>query len=249
MSDLPTYTEVSKAVEATARQLVALHQIGDSSFLNLPLLYPGGSSVTLKISPIIGGVRVSDGGFAYREIESIGAESSYPGTAQRVAEEMGIEYGRHVVFVDTNSDGLFGAICDVAAATWRIADSVYRKMADRDEVEIEDHLRVRLAAVFGDHRIKPEHKLKGASSSEWDVSAIVQVNGHSAVFQAVGVHPNSIYKATSAFHDLAALERPPTLVAVVRDKVALGSRIGLLSQVGRVIEDRQGDAVFQRAAS
>ena len=249
MSEMPTFAEVSEAVEATARQLVAFHRRGQSSFINLPLLYPDGSAVTLKIDPIAGGIRVSDNGFAYREVESIGAESSFPKTAQTVTEEAGVEFSKHVVFVDTEPEALFRAICDVAAATWRIADGVYRRVAERDEVEIEDHLRKRLASVFGAQRLKPVHKLKGASSSEWDVSAVVQIDGHSAVFQAVGSHANSIYRVTSAFHDLAALDHAPTLVAVVRDKLSLGPRIGLLSQVGRVIEDRQSDDVFERAAA
>jgi hypothetical protein len=251
MSRVMTNGRVSDAVEKAARSLISVHHFGHSSSLNLPLLYPDGSAVTLKIDPVGGnGTRVSDGGLSYRELEAIGAETSFPNTAQTVADEMGLLTNRRLIYVDTDTDGLFRAICDVAVASWRVVDTIYRRVASREETDIEDVLRERLVHIFGQKRVlKHGQKIVGASSSDWEVSAVVRTNGHDAIFQAVGAHPNSIYRATSAFHDLAALAKPPTLVAVVRDKNALGPRLGLLSQVGKVIEDRQPDSTFQRAAA
>jgi len=68
------------------------------------------------------------------------------------------------------------------------------------------------------------------------------------VFQAVSPYANSIYKASTAFRDLGALDHPPKLIAVVRDKLALGNKLALLAP-GRVIEQQQGDDLFQKVAA
>jgi hypothetical protein len=92
--------------------------------------------------------------------------------------------------------------------------------------------------------------MRGSSSIEWDVSAVVETGQKPpVVFQAVSNHSTSIYRTNSAFHDIATLKTPPRLVAVVRSKPALGSRLALLTQAGRVIEEDQPGDVFRRAAS
>jgi hypothetical protein len=70
-----------------------------------------------------------------------------------------------------------------------------------------------------------------------------------AVFQAVGNHANSIYRASTAFHDLSELPNPPIRIAVVKDKAALGAKLNMLAQAGRVIEDEQPDDVYVRAVA
>ena len=69
------------------------------------------------------------------------------------------------------------------------------------------------------------------------------------MFHAVSNHPNAVFKTSTAFHDLANLDNAPKLVAVVRDKAALGSRLALLAQAGRVIEGEQPDEVYLRAVA
>ena len=83
----------------------------------------------------------------------------------------------------------------------------------------------------------------------WDVSAMVDLDDRVAVFQAVSNHPDSIFRASTAFRDIAELDRPPRLVAVVRDKEALGPKLDLLSREGRVIEANQPDDAFIRAVA
>ena len=68
-----------------------------------------------------------------------------------------------------------------------------------------------------------------------------------AVFQAVGDHANSVYRATAAFHDIASLPDAPTLVSVVRSKAEMGPKLSLLAQASRVIEEGQPDQVYERA--
>src|SRR3546814_18328855 len=71
---------------------------------------------------------------------------------------------------------MFRAVCDVSTASWRVVDEIYRRLNGREEAEIQEHLRERLVSVFGQQSVKYEHKIVGASSKEWDVSAIVQTD-------------------------------------------------------------------------
>ncbi|WP_299438542.1 hypothetical protein [uncultured Rhodospira sp.] len=237
------------AVDAAARELVSCSTRGTASYVRLPLLYPDGSSVTVRIDPVEGGLRVSDNGFAFREIETVGAERSFARTAATIAKNEGVLVDRRKVFVDAPQDKLFRAICDVAAASWRIADRVYERLEDTELSEIEAQVKDRLSGVFGIGNVQTDAKVIGSSATEWDVTAVVNAGGHKAIFQAVNTHGTSIYKASTAFRDIAELENAPRLVAVVRNKEELGRKLLLISREGRVIEAGGAEEIFRKAAA
>ena len=81
------------------------------------------------------------------------------------------------------------------------------------------------------------------------MTAVVTFMASTTAFQAVGNHANSVFRTDAAFDDLAALDVPPKLVAVVKDKKALGTRLALLDRAGRVIDEEQPDDVYRRAAA
>ena len=70
MSEQVPLSEISALI---APKLVSCRNWGDASFISLPMVYPSGSFVTVRMTHISGGIRVSDSGFAYREAESFGA--------------------------------------------------------------------------------------------------------------------------------------------------------------------------------
>jgi hypothetical protein len=246
-----TPTEVEVAVRTVACDLVRLQRASGTSFVNLPLLYPDGSAVTVKIDSVAGGMRVSDAGFAYREAEDSGIDRrSFVRTAKRIAEEFAVDLNQTIIYVDTPTDALYGAICDVAAASWQTASRIDSRLPQEDDIGLETELIERLKIVFGEPRVEEGVHLKGISSSDWPVSAVVSLQDHQTVFQAVGDHPNSIYRTATAFHDLSELRRPPRLVAVVNDQLALGPRLTLLTQAhGYVIEKGSADDAWLRVAA
>src|SRR5687768_870811 len=129
-----TPDDVGKAVETVAHELVRFQRLNGSSFVHLPMLYPDGSSVTVKIDSTPGGLRVSDNGFAYREAEDVGAVRSFGQNKKSVAEEFGVQVGTRRIFIDTPPDGLFEAICDVASASWQLATRAHSSIpTDADE--------------------------------------------------------------------------------------------------------------------
>lgn len=245
MSEQETIQQLAGRVTPS---LVSARHVNGSSFIQLPVVYPSGSFVTVCLSSAIGGIRVSDAGFAYREIESFGAGRSFGRHAKSVAEMFDVEAGRRAIFADVPRHDVEWAIFDVSAASRLVVERIMDRINDDGDVSVSDALRERLDRIFPAN-VSFEDKIDGASSTEWDVTAIAKVGGGVAVFQAVSKYPVSVYKASTAFHDLAALAKPPALVAVVASKKELGSSLPLLSQAARVIEIDQADEVYKRAAS
>lgn len=250
LASLMTST-VSDVADAAARQLVSVRHCGSSTFINLPLIYPSGSFVTVKLDRVYAGFRVSDNGFAYRELESVGAQRSFPRVAASAAEAELLECNRRAIFVEvSDASQVVRAITDVAMASWQVADRVISRIADQEEADIAEHLQERLSRIFGEDSVKPQHKLVGSSTTEWEISAVVQLPNKQVGFHAVSNHQNSVFRTSTAFRDLASLDRPPVLVAVVHSKSDLGPKLlGLLAQAGRVIEDEQPDKAYSRAAA
>lgn len=245
----PSNIDIRGAVEAAMAELVRVTGWRDTIYVNLPLIFASGTAATVRISAAARGFRVDDGGFAYREIEAIGCERSFPKEAKKVADENGVSVNRRLVYVECGIEQLERAICDVGMASRDIVERVFRRIADREEAEIEDNLRERLERVFGSAKIDENQDIIGSSTIEWKVSAIVRDEGRMTVFQAVSPNGNSVNKASTAFHDLAQLPTPLTCVAVVKDRDALGPKINLLAQAGRIIQSDQPDEVYVRAAA
>lgn len=250
MSLAQTRLTASAVAHAALPELARVKNWGESSFINLPLIYPSGSAVTVKVDLVSGGIRISDNGFAFQELESIGAERSFPRVARSFADAEELLVGKRLIYVDVAPDQVVRAICDVAMASWRVADQVYRKSATEEQEELEEQLRRRLPLIFADRFDPKQQRIRGSSGTEWPVSALVKTGANVVVFNAVANHPLAINTATTSFLDLSNLEQPPGLVAVVRKKPDLGSRLLLLSEGGgRVIEEAQPDADYQRLAA
>ncbi|WP_330083776.1 hypothetical protein [Methylocystis iwaonis] len=236
------------AVESAAKDLVRVQEIGGSLYLNLPIIYPDGSFVTVKLDQSAGGITVSDAGFAYREAEDVGAHRSFRRTANKIAEDYGIIVGDRAVSTEATIDQIERAVADVAMASWRIATVITEKAMEEDESELSAELSSRLRSVFGVEKVVEGAKLTGFSTSEWPVSAIVTIDDHKTIFQAVTSHPNSIYKASTAFRDIAATQAKLSLVSFVRSKAALGPKLALLAP-SRIVEESQSDEQIWKLAA
>ncbi len=241
-------TTLSEIRSAVAPALVTWREGKDASFINLPILYPSGSFVTVRLTYVdSASIRVSDSGFAYREAESFGATRSFPRTARSVGESFDVSVGKRVIFVDVPPTDVERAIFDVSAASREVAERIVSNVAFQDEAEISDVVHTKLDRIFPG--VRHDGKVVGASSIEWDVTAVATVDSHLAIFQAVSNYPIAVYKASTAFHDLAALDQPPVLVSVVPSKAEMGKNYSILAQVGRVVEVGQPDDAFFRAAA
>jgi hypothetical protein len=239
---------MERIVLETVDDLVRARRVNGALFVNLPLLYPDGSFVTVKIDQMPAGFHVSDHGFAYREADDVGYSRSFKRTANKMAEGTAVNVGDRALFINSPPEQLHRSICEVAQVSRDVAEFICLRAFDEDEEVLADELNERLVKVFGHKNVSGETQIIGASTTEWNVSSLVVAGDHKAVFQAVSPFANSIYKASTAFRDLAALDTPPRLVAVVRERKSLGNKLPLLAP-GRVIEQAQADDTFLRAAA
>ncbi|MEM1373007.1 MAG: hypothetical protein AAGF78_01355 [Pseudomonadota bacterium] len=239
---------VSDIAAAIAPRLVSVKSWGDASFLSLPMVYPSGSFVTVRLSHVSGGVRVSDSGFAYRELESFGVGRSFSRTARTVSERFDLSVGKRSIYVDVPNEQVERAILEVGSASRDVADQIISRAIKDAEADISEFLQEKLSRVFPD-LVDFDSKVVGASSTEWEVSASTNVDGLRTVFQAVSNYPVAVYKASTAFHDIAALDTPPKLVSVVASKSEMGSNLSLLSQAGNVVEIGLDDALLRDLAA
>lgn len=238
---------ISELADAIVSDLVRVKHTGLSSYINLPLVYPSGSNVTVKIDLVEHGVRVSDSGFCFREIERLGGERSFKRTARPFAHESQVEVGSRTIFVDVPVEQAASAVADVGLVSWRTAEKICTRLLSDNEDEVADILRQRLDAVFGPDRVKSGKEIAGSSSWKWKVSAVVETDGDTAVFQAISPSGQSINKASTAFFDFAGLDRPPKLVGVVADKRAFGPRLGIISRIGaKILEAGDSDESYRK---
>lgn len=240
---------LQNSVERAVAELVRVSRWGDSVYVNLPFFMPSGSPSTVRVYAFADGFRVDDGGFAYREAEAIGGERSFAKAAAKFAAVDGLVVGKRLIMTDVGTHELQRAICDVGSASYSTACDIYQRIADEGLDEIQDYLRERLESVFNGARIESEKTLKGASTHDWTVSNVIYLNDRAVVFQAVGNHAYSVYRASTVFHDLSELPTPPQCVAVVADMNALGPNLNVLAQAGRVIQGDQTDEAYRRAAA
>jgi len=241
---------LQQAVDLVSKDLIGVRHMRDGSYVTMPMLYPSNDPVQVRVSPEIGSYRVSDQGLAFREIERFGAQRSFPKSARSIVEGSDVQVDRRTVFAIVQPQELHAAILEVAAASHQIAHQIIVKAAEDHAEDVAEALQERLVRVFGVERVHTDTEIVGLSSTKWEVSAVAELGDHRAVFQAVGGAAVSIYRTTTVFHDLALLEPPPTLIAVVPSKKFLEPRHHhLLSQAGRVIEVGDADDVYRRAAA
>src|SRR5690606_3930079 len=163
--------------------LVSWRDWGDASFISLPLVYPSGSLVTVRLTYAEGrAIRISDSGFAFREAESFGAARSFPKTARAIAEIFDVTIGRRSIYVDVSDpNDVERAVFDVSAASRSVAERIISNVAFDGEADISDVLHARLDRLFP-NMVEHDGKVVGASSTEWEVTAVAKVHGHTAVF-------------------------------------------------------------------
>lgn len=250
MASIPiSNPQLESAVKSAAAELVSVRHIRGASFVSLPLIGPDGSSVTVRVVADMFGFRVDDAGATHRDLKRLGLHRSFHKTATAVIGEDDVSIEDEAIVSYAKAADLALAIGDVGCVAWETTRRIYARLDDAGEEEMAESLRLRLAAIFGSS-LDDKQQINGLSTTLWKVSAILEVDGHLAVFQAVTDNANSVYRASAAFHDLASLPKPPSLVAVVKNKAALGPKLAILSQTdARIIEEGQSDDHYKRAAA
>ena len=241
-------TPISNICAEACRRLISYQNGRDAGFVSLPMLYPSGSFVTVKLMRAPTGIRISDGGFAYREMESFGAAHSFSRTARPIAEKADVRVGDRSIYVDVAEEEVERAIIDVSSTSRTVAEDVVSRVSPDGEEDIKSELNEKLDHIFPE-AVEYDRDVRGASLTDWKMSAIARVEGRRAVFQTVRNFHISVYRTSTAFRDIAALEAPPQLIAVVKNRADMGNYYNILAQAGRVIQVAQSDETYRRAVA
>lgn len=232
-------------VQQALNDLVGLRREGNNSFVSLPLLYPSGSSVVVRIFDEGRTFLVTDMGLGWDEVEMMGAtHQMYLGIARKIADASGVVFDNHSFFVlQVTKNQLSGAIAAVANCSLEAAIQSAYAFAEKKINEGNERLYLRLDRVFTPRKVKVERyvTIRGASSHEWPVSNLVRMGPHGAIFEAVAKHANSVSNVATKFMDISRADASPHCIAVVQSKAEFGNYSGVLAPVARIIEQSAND--------
>ena len=224
---------VRKAVAA----LVSTSTWGSSYLISVPLVYPSGTNVGVKVTFSKGLYVVSDIAMGFREAESWEAQRSFGSHAGRIKDEVGVEYtSEHEFRLVVKEHQLSSAIRRVAYASHRAAVKAFHTLPEVGEQEIAVELFQRLRDTFGVENVAGELKMAGASNIEWPFAAQLLQGKRRILFDVVSPRWASVVAAKSKFSDVRHLGPNTLPVAVVEDIDAMGKWLPLISQEAEVIE-------------
>jgi hypothetical protein len=113
MADLEN-TKFSELIESVARDLVATeHHVG-GSFIRMPLIYPSGAGIVVRVEKGDNRYFVSDWGLGYQETDLYGAGAFYVRHARPIAEKAGVGFDNQAFFVvEATREQLSGAVVTI----------------------------------------------------------------------------------------------------------------------------------------
>jgi hypothetical protein len=235
-----------RAIDSIVQQLVTIDHRNGFSFVKTPLLYPGGSTVVVRVGQEGGDYFVTDYGTGYDEAEVMGGASIYSRYAKEIAANAGIGFDSHAFFVVKASRGqLAGAVMTVANCSLRAVSVTSIKLSERRFSDATELLYRRLVKVFPPKIVARDVPIVGQSNTEWNVAAMVRGETNSTIFEPVSSHHTSVFAAVTKFHDIAGADNAPARVAVVRNKAEFKTYLALISESARVIEREASNDTFQ----
>jgi hypothetical protein len=219
------------------------------AYIRTPVLLPTGSSVVVVVEeggP--GSWHLTDLGQGLELAIDLGIERGYRQQAEAMGAKGGLAFkGDTFLVQNLRRDQLAAGIAFIADAVAKSLDRARIAADGRKPADIEQ-LVARLGRLFEPRRVTKSAPIQGASTHEWRIDALVTTDGHTAAFDLVTPHANSVAATTTKFHDLARLDHPPARIAVVQSKKAMGDLLAVTAQAARVIEEGANDDTWRKAA-
>lgn len=217
VANLKSPSPLSAIADEAARALISVRPgPGADARVMLPVLYPSGSFVTLRIG---GGPRefvITDDGSAAQEADMAGATEFFHRAAKEVAERTGVKFDGNALFeIEAPADNLPGFMAIVADASRRAAQLVAERHAERLDRRLKVGLAARLKEVFGEALIDVRPQVSGASTHAWPFDAAARLAGRTLLFAAVTPSAVSVSSAYLKLDDVKRLGDGPRTVAVL----------------------------------
>jgi hypothetical protein len=234
-----------------ASSLASARVMEGRAFIRTPILFASGTSLVAVVEAEPGGTwRVSDLGQGHEEAVQLGVASTYLHRARAAAEAEGASlHGHELVFARVGEAGLASACAVLCSLVLRLVEQAHVAAAAARQRGGKARLVAKLTELFPQRRIEQDALLRGNSTQEWSVDALVEDDGRRVVFDLVKPHLTSVALEVTKMGDLVALENAPRCVSVVRRKADFGPMLTLLSQAARVVEEAAPRQAYLRAAA
>lgn len=239
---------VDPDVQDALNHLINVERLPGGTRISMPVLYPSGACVIVEVVKQNDRYLVSDRGGAAAEADMLGASWQFQREAKRVASEAGIRFdGRDMFVAEVNQSMLETALVIVADCSKEAASHAALSAAERSQTDAKDLLFARLSSTFTKRDVAKDVELIGSSNHKWRVSVMVRGGTRLGLFEPVSAQYVSVVGAAAKFHDFAALEKPPTRVAVVKSKKDFGDFFGVVAAASsNVIEQNADNESFRK---
>lgn len=245
-------TSLSAVADEAARALIKVRRgPGLDARVTLPVLYPSGACVGLRIGGGEMGFMVTDDGGACAEADMAGASEFFHRAARETAERCGVRFDGHEMFeIEAPPDALPGFMAIVADASRRAAQLVAERHAERLDRRMRTGLTDRLIRVFGEERVEIRPQVSGASTHAWPFDAAARFGQRTVLFAAVTPSAVSVSSAYLKLDDVRRLPEAPGTVAVLsRESLFRQDQRLILGRAARILEASSSDDEFRRAAA
>jgi hypothetical protein len=237
--------------EEVAKGLATSETVGGSAFVSTPLLYPGGTSVVVRMDQVTDDrFFVTDAGIAHKEAGFLGAGPRlFAPIAREAAARFGVRFDEDAFFeADTTRDDLIAAVTAIANASRTAVERVAYRLAERTDALARESMRERLIETFGKERVKPRWEELGDSHEQHEFSAAVVDGANvSALFEVVTPSPQSANAAVTKFVDVGDRKERPELIAVLSDRPKT-PHLKIIGRSAKLIDLHADTQIWRRAA-
>jgi len=237
--------------DEVAKGLATSETIGGSAFISTPLLYPGGTTVVVRMDQITDDrFFVTDAGIAHREAGFLGAgQRVFLPIAREAATRFGVRFDQDAFFeAHTDREELIAAVTAIANASRTAVERIAYRLAERTDALARETMRERLVASFGKDRVKARWEERGDSLEEHEFSAAVLGAAAKviALFEVVTPSPQSANAAVTKFVDVGDRQERPDLVAVLSDRPKT-PHLKIIGRSAKLIDLHADPATWERS--
>jgi hypothetical protein len=247
MVDVANQELRQRLVEAVGRLMSVRRGPGEKMLLDLPVVYPSGSSAVVDVEINGDKIWVSDMGMGHTEALMMGAVDSYQHVARGKAAEFGVGYDGGAMFVLwAPVERIEAAISCVANASAQAAADAVRLATEVRHRKQEDAIFEKVTRIFGNRSVTKSYELSGKRSS-WEAHNVVRFpNGRGAIFEPMSKQHVSVSSKFLMFSDLREARIGFSLNAVVESIKGLDAKAQMVGDVANILELAAADEVFRQ---
>lgn len=239
---------LSRVSVALAR-IARCRDSGERILVDLPILYPSGSSAVVEVEQNGDKVWISDMGLGHIEADLMNATDSYKKLAAQKAKEFGVEYDGHTLFaLWVPISRIEAAIICVANASTQAAAEAIRKACETSIRSQDEAFFERVTSLFGKKYVARTAEVAGKRMS-WEAHNVVDFpDGKRAIFEPMSKSANSISSKFLMLSDIKATHSNISLNVIVPDIVNLDAKAQMVADLANILPIDAPDKTLKQFA-